>query len=137
MMIDLSKLTFTPESLFIDMMIGLFIVFLLFFISSVVKNRHRTKLYTLIIKPDGNLSKVGISFLFLWLIILFQVITGKEITGYFVELLGVIFAAELGERYVDNKAALNNNKIDDIKDKLKEVNKSEVSAHAEFDDIDF
>ena len=65
-------------------------------------------------KPDGNLSKVGISFLFLWLIILYQVITGKEITGYFVELLGVIFAAELGERYIDNKK-LTNNKIDSIK----------------------
>ncbi len=132
----LSKLTLTPETVFIDMMIIVFAVFLLFFFISVVRNRYRTKLYTLIIKPDGNLSKVGISFLFLWLIILFQVITGKEITGYFVELLGVIFAAELGERYIDNKK-LTNNKIDIIKDKLQDVDKDNASAPAKFDDIDF
>lgn len=135
-MVTLFGYNITPESLFIDIMIGVFVLFLLFFFSSVIKNRHRAKLYTLIMKPDGNLSKVGISFLFLWLIILYQVITGKEITGYFVELLGVIFAAELGERYIDNKN-LTNNKIDNIKDKLKEVDKNEISAHAEFDDIDF
>ncbi len=129
--------SFTPESLFIDMMVVVFVVFLLFFFVSVVKNRHRARLYTLIMKPDGNLSKVGISFLFLWLIILYQVITGKEITGYFVELLGVIFAAELGERYVDNKSKLTNNKIDDIKDKLKNTDKSVTSAPAKFDDIEF
>ena len=132
----LSKLTLTPETVFIDMMIIVFAVFLLFFFISVVRNRYRTKLYTLIIKPDGNLSKVGISFLFLWLIILFQVITGKEITGYFVELLGVIFAAELGERYIDNKK-LTNNKIDIIKDKLQDVDKDNASAPAKFDDVDF
>ena len=132
----LSQLTLTPETVFIDMMIIVFAVFLLFFFISVVRNRYRTKLYTLIIKPDGNLSKVGISFLFLWLIILFQVITGKEITGYFVELLGVIFAAELGERYIDNKK-LTNNKIDIIKDKLQDVDKDNASAPAKFDDIDF
>lgn len=131
------KFNITPESLFINLMVVVFIVFLLFFFSSVVKNRHRTKLYTLIIKPDGNLSKVGISFLFLWLIILFQVVTGKDITGYFVELLGVIFAAELGERYVDKKTGLDNQKIDEIKDKLQEVDKDKATAHAEYDVEDF
>jgi len=108
----------TPELLYIGIMTVTFLLFLLVFGASLVRNKSRTRFYTLIIKPDGNLSKVGISFIFLWTIVLFQVAAGKEITAYFVELLGVIFAAELGERYMDSKLTMSGKALDSLKGKL-------------------
>ena len=126
----------SAEMLYIGIMTGVFILFLLVFTASIIRHKNRTRFYTLIIKPDGNLSKVGISFIFLWIVVLFQVAAGKEITGYFVELLGVIFAAELGERYMDSKLTVSGKGLDLLKGKLSDNNESKKTPKAD-EDIDF
>ena len=130
------SLQITPELLYISIMTVTFLLFLLVFTASLVKNKSRTRFYTLIIKPDGNLSKVGISFIFLWVVVLFQVAAGKEITGYFVELLGVIFAAELGERYMDSRLPMSGKALDTLKGKLSGSDEEEKTPPAK-EDIDF
>ncbi len=126
----------SAEMLYIGIMTGVFILFLLVFAVSIIRHKNRTRFYTLIIKPDGNLSKVGISFIFLWIVVLFQVAAGKEITGYFVELLGVIFAAELGERYMDSKLTVSGKGLDLLKGKLSDNDESKKTPKAN-EDIDF
>lgn len=125
----------TAELLYITIMTAVFLLFLLVFGASIVRHKNRTRFYTLIIKPDGNLSKVGISFIFLWIVVLFQVAAGKEITGYFVELLGVIFAAELGERYMDSKMSMSGKVLDTLKGKLSGNEEKKTPPAKE--DIDF
>ena len=126
----------SAEMLYIGIMTGVFILFLLVFTASIIRHKNRTRFYTLIIKPDGNLSKVGISFIFLWIVVLFQVAAGKEITSYFVELLGVIFAAELGERYMDSKLTVSGKGLDLLKGKLSDNDESKKTPKAD-EDIDF
>lgn len=128
--------TITPEVLYIGIMTVVFLLFLIVFAVSIIRHKNRTRFYTLIIKPDGNLSKVGISFIFLWIVVLFQVAAGKEITGYFVELLGVIFAAELGERYMDSKLTISGKSLDILKGKLTDTDKSKKTPKADAD-VDF
>ena len=126
----------TPEVLYIGIMTVSFLLFLLVFTVSIIRNKSRTRFYTLIVKPDGNLSKVGISFIFLWIVVLFQVATGKEITGYFVELLGVIFAAELGERYMDSRMPMSGKVLDGLKSRLSDSDKEKKTPKAD-EDVDF
>ena len=126
----------SAEMLYIGIMTGVFILFLLVFTISIIRHKNRTRFYTLIIKPDGNLSKVGISFIFLWIVVLFQVAAGKEITSYFVELLGVIFAAELGERYMDSKLTVSGKGLDLLKGKLSDNDESKKTPKAD-EDVDF
>ena len=128
--------TITPEVLYIGIMTVAFLLFLIVFTASIIRHKNRTRFYTLIIKPDGNLSKVGISFIFLWIVVLFQVAAGKEITGYFVELLGVIFAAELGERYMDSKLTISGKSLDILKGKLTDTDESKKTPKADTD-VDF
>lgn len=128
--------TITPEVLYIGIMTVVFLLFLIVFAVSIIRHKNRTRFYTLIIKPDGNLSKVGISFIFLWIVVLFQVAAGKEITGYFVELLGVIFAAELGERYMDSKLTISGKSLDILKGKLTDTDESKKTPKADAD-VDF
>lgn len=126
----------TPEMLYIGIMTVSFLLFLLVFTVSIIRNKSRTRFYTLIVKPDGNLSKVGISFIFLWIVVLFQVAAGKEITGYFVELLGVIFAAELGERYMDSRMPMSGKILDGLKGRLSDSDKEKKTPKAD-EDVDF
>lgn len=128
--------TITPEVLYIGIMTVVFLLFLIVFAVSIIRHKNRIRFYTLIIKPDGNLSKVGISFIFLWIVVLFQVAAGKEITGYFVELLGVIFAAELGERYMDSKLTISGKSLDILKGKLTDTDESKKTPKADAD-VDF
>ncbi len=130
------SLSITPELLYISIMTITFLLFLLVFTASIIRNKNRTRFYTLIVKPDGNLSKVGISFIFLWIVVLFQVAAGKEITGYFVELLGVIFAAELGERYMDSRLPMSGKVLDTLKGKLSGSDDEKKTPPAK-EDIDF
>lgn len=63
-------------------------------------------------------------------------ISGTEVSTYLVELLGVIFAAEIGTKYVDGKLTQNN--IESIKNNLTNVDvKSKTASARNLDDIDF
>ena len=126
----------TSEMLYITIMTATFLLFLVVFTVSIIRNKSRTRFYTLIVKPDGNLSKVGISFIFLWVVVLFQVAAGKEITGSFVELLGLIFAAELGERYMDSRRPMTGKALDGLKGRLTGTDEEKKTPKAE-EDVDF
>ena len=51
-------------------------------------------------KGITRISKVGISFIFVQMLIIYQVVTGTHVDSYLTELLAVIFAAEVGTKYV-------------------------------------
>lgn len=71
---------------------------------SIYKNRGKVSFYQMITREDesGNtrISKVGISFIFVQMLIIYQVVTGTHLDSYLTELLAVIFAAEVGTKYV-------------------------------------
>lgn len=108
------------------------------FLTSVYRNRDKINFYSLLIRENGRISKVGVSFIFILVLIVYQVITETEISTYLVELLGVIFAAELGKQFVDGRT-LSSKDFESIKRKLsKKSNRGETSKSArDIDDIDF
>jgi uncharacterized membrane protein len=75
---------------------------------SVYKNKKEISFYRMITRDDGRISKVGISFIFVQMLIIFQVVTGAHVDSYLTELLAVIFAAEVGTKYVDRRQVINN-----------------------------
>lgn len=111
-------------------------IILFIFSISVYRNRDKICFYSLAVRKDGSISKVGIAYMLLLLLITYQVFSGVEISSYLVELLGIIFAAELGKQYVDNK--LTKPQISKIKENLTHVDKDKRSASARnLDNIDF
>ena len=75
-------------------------------------------------------------FIFLLLLLNYQVISNTEVSTYLVELLGIIFAAELGTKYVDGKLTKTN--MASIKNNLSNIDMKDKSASARnLDDIDF
>lgn len=108
------------------------------FLTSVYRNRDKIHFYSLLIRENGRISKVGVSFIFILVLLVYQVVTETEISTYLVELLGVIFAAELGKQFVDGRT-LSNKDFESIKQKLrKKQNRGETSKSArDIDDIDF
>lgn len=111
-------------------------IILFIFSISVYRNRDKICFYSLAVRKDGSISKVGIAYMLLLLLITYQVFSGVEISSYLVELLGIIFAAELGKQYVDNK--LTKPQISKIKENLTHVDKDNRSASARnLDNIDF
>lgn len=108
------------------------------FLASVYRNRDKIHFYSLLIRENGRISKVGVSFIFILVLLVYQVVTETEISTYLVELLGVIFAAELGKQFVDGRT-LSSKDFESIKQKLrKKQNRGETSKSArDIDDIDF
>lgn len=104
-------------------------IFIAIFFASMIKNRKKVKFYSLVIRDDGSISKVGISFIFILMLIIYQVVAQTEISGYLVELLGVIFAAELGTKYVDSKL-ITPKQIDTIKESVGKVDTSVKTSPA-------
>ena len=73
---------------------------------SIYKNKEKVSFYQMICREDERgitrISKVGISFIFVQMLIIYQVVTGTHVDSYLTELLAVIFAAEVGTKYVGN-----------------------------------
>lgn len=67
---------------------------------STYKNRGSITFSHLLTREDGRISKVGISFIFVQILIIYQVLSGAKVDSYLVELLAVIFGAELGTKYI-------------------------------------
>lgn len=74
---------------------------------SIYRHKHEIKFYQMITREDENgnsrISKVGIAFIFLLILIVYQTISSQQVGGGLVELLGLIFGAELGVKYISNK----------------------------------
>jgi len=77
------------------------IVFFIILLVSIIKNRDKIHFYTLIVRENNRISKVGLSFIAILLIIVYQAIFNKEITPGLIELLGIIFTAEIGTNAVN------------------------------------
>lgn len=79
---------------------------------SIYKNKGKVSFYQMICREDGRISKVGISFIFVQMLIIFQVVTGAHVDSYLTELLAVIFAAEVGTKYVGKLGSGGKSKVD-------------------------
>lgn len=126
----------TFQEICIVFILILLLALLTTFFISLYNNRKKVKFYSLIARENGRISKVGIAFIFLLLLLIYQVISGIEVSTYLVELLGVIFAAEIGTKYVDGKLTQNN--IDCIRNNLTNVDtKNKTASARNLDNIDF
>ena len=128
------------KELYLSFILTVMLTFFGVFLASVYKNRDKINFYSLLIRENGRISKVGVSFIFILVLIVYQVVTETEISTYLVELLGVIFCAELGKQFVDGRT-ISNKEFETIKQKLsqrKRTTKEEPSKSAcDVDDIDF
>ena len=128
------------KEIFLLCILGLLCVFLGVFAYSLYHNRNFIHFYSIAVRNDGRLSKVGIAFIFIMTLLVYQVISEAEVSFYLVELLGIIFAAELGTKYVDGRLTQKN--IDAIRksmsQSINDVNKHKSNHPAkDIDDIDF
>lgn len=124
------------KEIFLLCILGLLCVFLGVFAYSLYHNRNFIHFYSIAVREDGRLSKVGIAFIFIMTLLVYQVISEAEVSFYLVELLGIIFAAELGTKYVDGTVTKKN--IDTIRKSLSDVDTTKKTSSAKnIDDIDF
>lgn len=121
------------QEIFLSCILLLLLVFLGVFLTSLYRNRDKVDFYSLVVRENGRISKVGTAFVFILLLLIYQVISGSEVSTYLVELLFVIFGAELGNKFVSRKFD-----IEEIKTKLTTVDKSKKTAPAkDLDNINF
>ena len=124
------------KELFLVCVLILLLIFLGVFLTSLYNNRENINFYSLVVRENGRISKVGTAFVFILTLLIYQVISETEVSFYLVELLGIIFAAELGTKYVDGKLTQSN--IDTIRNNLSNIDKSKTSSSAKnIDNIDF
>lgn len=124
------------KELFLICVLILLLIFLGVFLTSLYNNRDNINFYSLVVRENGRISKVGTAFVFILTLLIYQVISEIEISFYLVELLGIIFAAELGTKYVDGKLTQSN--INTIRNNLSNIDKSKTSSSAKnIDNIDF
>lgn len=124
------------KEIFLLCILGLLCAFLGVFLCSLYRNRADINFYTLIVRENGRISKVGTSFIFILTLIVYQVVSETEVSMYLVELLGLIFAAELGTKYVDGRLSKKN--IENIRKALENTDSKNKSYCAKnIDDIDF
>ncbi len=121
------------QEIFLLCILLLLLVFLGVFLTSLYRNRDKVDFYSLVVRENGRISKVGTAFVFILLLLIYQVISGSEVSTYLVELLFVIFGAELGNKFVSRKFD-----VEEIKMKLTKVDKSKKTAPAkDIDNINF
>lgn len=121
------------QEIFLLCILLLLVVFLGVFLTSLYRNRDKVDFYSLVVRENGRISKVGTAFVFILLLLIYQVISGSEVSTYLVELLFVIFGAELGNKFVSRKFD-----IEEIKMKLTKVDENKKTAPAkDLDNINF
>lgn len=124
------------QELFLICILVLLLTFLCVFLTSLYRNRNNINFYSLVVRDNGRISKVGTAFVFILTLLIYQVISGTEVSFYLVELLGIIFAAELGTKYVDGKLSMT--QLNNIRNNLSNVDtKKKQQSAKNVDDIDF
>ena len=124
------------QELFLICILLLLLSFLCVFLISLYRNRNSINFYSLVVRENGRISKVGIAFVFILTLLIYQVISNTEVSFYLVELLGIKFAAELGTKYVDGKLSIS--QINGIRDNLSNVSlKKKPHSAKNIEDIDF
>lgn len=79
----------------------LFVIFIISLCISVVLHRKDVKLYSILLREDGRISKVAIAFLFVLPVILYEVIFFHQLTPGLDYILLTIFGTELGVKVTD------------------------------------
>ena len=124
------------QELFLICILVLLLTFLCVFLTSLYRNRSNINFYSLVVRDNGRISKVGTAFVFILTLLIYQVISGTEVSFYLVELLGIIFAAELGTKYVDGKLSMT--QLNNIRNDLSNVDtKKKQQSAKNIDNIDF
>ena len=124
------------QELFLICILILLLTFLCVFLTSLYRNRSNINFYSLVVRDNGRISKVGTAFVFILTLLIYQVISGTEVSFYLVELLGIIFAAELGTKYVDGKLSMT--QLNNIRNDLSNVDtKKKQQSAKNIDNIDF
>lgn len=77
----------------------IFLVFMIALAVSVYKNN--VKLYSILVREDGRISKVAVAFLLILPVILYQAIYLNSITPGLDMILLTIFGTELGVKFTD------------------------------------
>lgn len=98
----LAKLAMMDAGMVYGILISIvFIGFIISLCISLYKNRRGLKLYTVLLRDDGRISKVSLAFLFIMPIIIYQAIYLHEITAGLDYILLTIFGTELGVKITD------------------------------------
>lgn len=79
----------------------IFIIFIGALFVSMHRHRRDIKLYSILLREDGRISKVAVAFLFILPVILYQAIYLNEITPGLEYILLTIFGTELGVKFTD------------------------------------
>lgn len=77
----------------------IFLIFMIALAISVYKNN--VKLYSILVREDGRISKVAVAFLLILPVILYQAIYLNSITPGLDYILLTIFGTELGVKFAD------------------------------------
>lgn len=86
-------------------------------IITMIRKRHTIDFLSAI-RREGNLSKAGIFFFILMLVIVYQALFLDDITSGLVELMGLIIAGDVGANYINNKKYVDLEKIKKTKQEL-------------------
>lgn len=124
------------QEIFLSCILFLLISFLTVFLISLYRHRDDVNFYSIVVRENGRMSKVGIAFIFIMTLLVYQVVSGTEVSFYLVEMLGFIFAAELGTKFVNHKF-LSEEKMKHIKNELKDTPKQQAKSARQIEDIDF
>lgn len=97
-----------------DIFLGLALVILLAFVIilgiSVWKNRTKISPYSLIMR-NGKLSKVGITFIIVLPLIVWELIHEGKICEELIYILMIIFGTEIGFKYMDRTPTIGSKRI--------------------------
>lgn len=89
------------DIIFLGMLLVVSIGFLLTLFISIVIHKNEIKFYQILCREDGRVSKVSVAFIVILFLLVYQAVIFNSITNGLVELLMVVFAAELGVKGID------------------------------------
>lgn len=94
------------EMMYQIIIINLSVGFVSVILFSLYRNRSNIN-FSQILMRENRISKVGVGFIFVMMLVVYQTLTDKEIDGSLVQLLMVIFGAEITGKWVDTRSSSN------------------------------
>lgn len=92
------------EMMYQVIIINLSVGFVFVILFSLYRNRSNVN-FSQILMRENRISKVGVGFIFVMMLVVYQTLTDKEIDGSLVQLLMVIFGAEITGKWVDTRSS--------------------------------
>lgn len=94
------------------------LVFLITLTISMINNQDKIKFYSFMVRNDGRISKLSLTFIFTLPVILFQAVTTNHITNGLMEIMFAVFAADLGVKGIQKWNGKGKNKNNEIEDDI-------------------